>query len=345
MVHTTLWMRVFEFFVSCWSRVGRCPGCFWLREAALASGLALTGALLLSPGHALAATMMTTTNAQQDSVLGPAATARAKQAAADALQALHREEEWMRVAKFLPDIEKGTGAELETAADVLRARRFPEEALEYYLAAYRNGGNKQQILNKLGVTELIMHHPDRARAYFRMTLKKDKKNSDAWNNLGATEYVDGHYQASVSDYRKALKLNPASSVFHSNLGTALIGEKDFSEARKEFAAALEIDPEFGTRSSEGGISAHVLSAEDRARFCLEMARVYAAKGKIDAMLHSLVMAADGGVNLTDAMYGDPILVKFSKDPRVTTIISNAKAMKKTSVASVGPLEPLPAETN
>ena len=342
MVHTTLWMRVFQFLIACWSPVGKCPGCsFWLRGAVAASGLALTSAILFSPGHALAATAST----QQDSVASPALAARAKQAAADALQALHREEEWMRVAKYLPNLDTSSGAELETAGDVLRARRFPEEALEYYLAAYRRGADKEQVLNKLGVTELIMHHPDRARAYFRLTLKRDKKNSDAWNNLGATEYVDGKYPASVSDYRKALKLNPTSSVFHSNLGTALIGEKDFGEARKEFAAALEIDPEFGTRSSDGGISAHVLSAEDRARFCLEMARVYAAKGKIDEMLHSMMMAADGGLNLGDAIYSDPILMKYTKDPRVITIISNAKAMKKTTLASTASLAPLPAETN
>ncbi len=342
MVHTTLWMRVFQFFIRCWSRFGQCPGCFWLRGAAAASGLALTSALLFSPGRAMADI---TTNTPQDAVASPLQAARAKQAAADAMQALHREEEWMRVAKYLPDIDTSSSKELETAGDVLRARRFPEEALEFYLAAYRHGANKEQVLNKLGVTELILHHPDRARAYFRLTLKQDKKNSDAWNNLGATEYVDGRYPASVSDYRRALKLNPASSVFHSNLGTALIGEKDFSRARKEFAAALELDPEFGTRSSDGGISAHVLSAEDRARFCLEMARIFATKGKIDAMLHSLVLAVDGGMNLSDAIYDDPILGKYSKDPRVVTIISNAKAMKKTSMASTAALAPLAAETN
>jgi tetratricopeptide (TPR) repeat protein len=335
-------MRVFQLFIQCWSRVGEVRGGFWLRGAVAASGLALTGAMLISPGAARAAE----NNAPQETVASPAQTAKAKAAAADALQALHREEEWVRVAKHLPSLENATGAELEVAGDVLRARRFPEEALAYYLAAYRKGADQVEVMNKMGVTELTIHHPARARAYFKLVVKKDKKNSDGWNNLGATEYVDGQYGRSVSDYRKALKLNPASAVFHSNLGTALIGEKAFDDARKEFAMALELDPEFGTRQSDStGISAHVLSAEDRAQFCLAMARVYASKGKIEAMLHSLGMAADGGVDLGDAMLGDQLLGKYRKDPRVVTMIENSKAIKRNPVASLVALDALPPAKN
>jgi tetratricopeptide (TPR) repeat protein len=303
-----------------------------------ASGLALTATMLLVPGRAMAAR----DNTPQESVAGPVQTAKAKAAAAEA-EAMHREEEWMRVAQHLPSLERGTGAELMVAGDVLRARRFPDEALIYYGAAYRRGADPVEVLNKMGVTELTMHRATQARVYFKQVVKKDKKNPDGWNNLGAAEYVDGRYGQSVSDYRKALKLNPGSAVFHSNLGTALIGEKAFDDARKEFAAALDLDPEFGTRQTDSsGISAHVLSAEDRAQFCLAMARVYASKGKIDAMLHSLAMAVDGGVNLEDAMLGDPLLEKYRKDPRVVTLIQNSKAIKRSPAESLVALEALPA---
>lgn len=340
MLHTaSLWMRVFQLFITCWSRVGEVRGGFWLRGAMVGSGLVLAGGLLLTP-QARAA------DNTQDSVAGPAQMAKARAAAAEALAALHREEEWMLVAKHLPSLESSSGPDLEIAGDVLRARRFPEEAMEYYLAAYRRGAVQEFVLNKMGVTELSLRHPAQARMYFKLAVKRNKKNYDAWNNLGATEYVDGHYAQSVSDYRRALKLNPSSAIFHSNLGTALIGEKDFEDARKEFAAALEIDPEFGTRGSDSmGISAHVLSAEDRARFCLEMARIYAAKGMIGAMLHSLTMALDGGMDLNEVMNSDPLLGKYRKNPQVLTIIANSKAIKKDSLASLVPLEPLPPAKN
>jgi len=341
MVHaTSLWMRVFQLFIQCWCRVGEVRGGFWLRGAVVGSGLALSSVLLLTPQAGAS------TNNTQDRIAGPVQTEKARIAAAEALLALHREEEWMLVSKHLPSLQSGTGPELDTAGDVLRARRFPEEALEYYLAAYRRGASQERVLNKMGITELSLRHPAQARVYFKLALKRNKNNFDAWNNLGATEYVDGHYGQSVSDYKKALKLNPGSAIFHSNLGTALIGQKDFEDARKEFAAALALDPEFGTRSSDmTGISAHVLSPEDRARFCLAMARVYAEKGMIDAMLHSLTMAQDSGLELNDVMNSDPVLSKYRKDPQVVTIIANSKAIKRNAVASLVPLEPLPPAKN
>jgi tetratricopeptide (TPR) repeat protein len=341
MLHTSsLWIRVFHIFIQCWSRVGEVRGGFWLRGAVAASGLALTGAMLFSPGAARAA------DKNQAPMGSVAQTEKAQAVAADALQALHRAEEWMLVSKHLPSLESGSGQALETAGDILRARRFPEEAIVYYIAAYRRGADQVPVLNKLGVTELTMRHPTEARTYFKLVVKRDKKNYDGWNNLGATEYVDGRYSASVSDYRKALKLNPGSAVFHSNLGTALIGQKDFSDARKEFAAALELDPDlWAHRSDSNGISAHVLSAEDRAQFCLAMARVFATKGKIEAMLHSLTMAADGGLNLIDAMAADPVLEKYRKDPQVLLLIENSKAIKRSPNANLAALEPLPAAKN
>ncbi len=40
--------------------------------------------------------------------------------------ALHRSSEWGIIAPHLPNADTSTAAQLETAADVLRARRFPD---------------------------------------------------------------------------------------------------------------------------------------------------------------------------------------------------------------------------
>ena len=96
---------------------------------------------------------------------------------------------------------------------------------------------------------------------------------------------------------------------------------------KNWPRRMEIDPEFGTRrDSEGGISAHILAPADRARYCFEMARVYAAKGQVEAMMHSLAMASENGMDLREKMAGDVELKGFLVDVRVVLMIQNARAM-------------------
>jgi tetratricopeptide (TPR) repeat protein len=247
----------------------------------------------------------------------------------------HEDPAWLNIASHLPNPATATGDQLESAADVLRARKMPEDALEFYGYALQRGANQERVLNKLGVTELGLRDTVRARAYLKLVVKRDKKNAEAWNNLGATEYVDGKMRAATSDYRKAVKLNGSSAVFHANLAIALVEEKDFEGARKQFSIALDLDPELETkRDNSAGISARVLSGEDRARYCLEMAKVYATKGMTDAMLHSLAMAAENGMDLHAAMDADPILVGYGKDPRVVLLIQNAKAMKHDAMTAM-----------
>ncbi len=262
-----------------------------------------------------------------------------------ARQAAHQEPAWLNVVSHLPDPATASGDQLESAADVLRARKLPEDALEYYSYSLQRGGNEERVLNKMGVTELGLRDTLRARAYLKMVVKRDKKNAEAWNNLGATEYVDGKMRAATSDYRKAVKLNGNSAVFHANLAIALVEGKDFEEARKEFSTALDLDPELETRrDNAAGIAARVLSGEDRARYCMEMARVYASKGMTEAMLHSLAMAAENGIDLHKAMIADPVLVAYDKDPRVVLLIQNTKAMKHdamTAMAAPPALAPAP----
>src|ERR1700730_13861210 len=66
----------------------------------------------------------------------------------DAVRALrHQDPQWENVKLHLPDPATATREQLETVADVLRARRFPEDALDYYLYALRGGGNNVVLMN------------------------------------------------------------------------------------------------------------------------------------------------------------------------------------------------------
>ena len=102
---------------------------------------------------------------------------------------------------------------LETEGDILRARRFPEDAMDYYRYAQARGGNQGALMNKLGLAELEMRNIALSKAYFQRAVKISKKDSQAWNNLGAVEYLDGDWANAISSYKKAVKLNHHEGVY------------------------------------------------------------------------------------------------------------------------------------
>src|SRR6266478_9458856 len=87
----------------------------------------------------------------------------------------HRDPQWESVRLHLPDPAIATEEQLETVADVLRARRFPEDALDYYLYALKRGVNNVVLMNKIGVVQLELRHTAAARAYFQRAIQMQKK--------------------------------------------------------------------------------------------------------------------------------------------------------------------------
>jgi tetratricopeptide (TPR) repeat protein len=260
----------------------------------------------------------------------------------------HDDPQWTTVQAHLPDPLTASPAKLELAADVLRARRFPADALEYYNYALQRGGDQTALLNKMGITEMELQNMMAARAYFTRAVKLKKKNADGWNNLGAVEYLQRRYRNAISDYDRAIKINKKESSFHSNLGTAYFDLKQFDSARKEFEVALKLDPEmFERRRMAAGVTAHLLSPEDHARFCYEMARLYAKNGDEANMLHSLQMASEGGFDVAGEMSRDASLSPYRKDPRILLILQNARALHagRTTAVAAGSVPALPAPMN
>lgn len=247
---------------------------------------------------------------------------------ATAIALEHADPQWPLIQAHLADPATASPDRLEMTADVLRARRFPEDALDYYAYAMKRGADEIQILNKMGVTELEIGNPQVARAFFQRVVHLKKKDPDGWNNLGAVEYLQGDNGRAISAYKKAIKLRKDSAPFHSNLGTAYFQSKDFEGARKEFAIALKIDPELMVhRGGPGGITMRMLSPGDHARFCYELARLYAQHGDEANMLHYLTTASEGGFDVLEAMRHDDLLGKYSKDPRVLLVVHNAEALR------------------
>lgn len=260
---------------------------------------------------------------------------------------MHDNEQWREIERHLPDPNTATPQILELQGDVLRARRFPDDALDYYRYALARGGNAADLTNKMGLTQLEMKNYRFAELSFRAAVKLNKKNAEAWNNLGASQFIQGSPSSSISNYKRAIKLNKHSAVYHANLATAYFQTQNFGGARKELAEAMKLDPNiFNRKDGSGGMEAHVLSSDERARFSYEMAKLYAQKGLEEQMLHSLAMAGEAGMDLPHELRKDAVLGKYLTDPRVVLLIQNAELIRKghagaigTTAGSVQPLKP------
>jgi tetratricopeptide (TPR) repeat protein len=253
-------------------------------------------------------------------------------------------DEWQMIAPHLPDLKTATAERLQTAGDVLRARRFPEEAVKYYQAAIERGGDQANLLNRIGVTELDRGQPIAARLYFRQVTQMRKRYAEAWNNLGATENMTGNYAAAVADYGKAVKLNRKNAMFHANLGTAYFALSDYESGRHEYEVAVKLDPNVFHQGGRGGTLVHVLTSTDRGRFAFEMARLAAGHGDEEEMLHWLAVSAETGFAINEYIKGAKEFTAYAKDERIKLILQNVKAMRAKQVATAGPAPILPAVT-
>ena len=252
---------------------------------------------------------------------------------------MHESEQWAQIQPHLPDPATATPKTLEMQADILRARRFPEDAMDFYRYAIARGGNAAALTNKLGLAELEMSNIQLARMYFQRAVKLDRKNADGWNNLGASEFIDGKQANALSDYKRAVKLDKHKAVYHANLANAYFGSQDFRGARREIAAALELDPDVFEETGMGGVAAHVLSSRDLARFSFEMAKMYARTGMTEQMLHALAKAAETGMDVQLEMRHDAVLGPYEMDPRVVVLVHNAQVMRAGRPATVSTSSP------
>lgn len=256
----------------------------------------------------------------------------------------HQSPDWLLVEPHLPDPATASPERLMVAGDVLRARRMPEDALDYYNYALARGGNEATLRNRLGVTQLELHQPELARIAFNRVLKIDPRNAAAWNNLGATEYLAGDYRSAIGHYKHALKFRHNSAVYHSNLGTAYFEVSDYESARSQFAAAIKLDPTIFDQAGWSGLQAHVLSPHDRGRFCVEMARLAALNHDDAGVLRWLNLAVSTNTDSIATMLRDPAFTTYRKDPRVLLVLENARTLRNRQIAN-GPVPPLPEIEN
>jgi tetratricopeptide (TPR) repeat protein len=227
-----------------------------------------------------------------------------------------------------PPAPDAKAVDLELQADQLRSEKLYLDALDYYHAALAKKPNDSRLLNKIGITELMMQRYKEARKAFERSIQYDHEFADAYNNLGVVYYESKKFGAAAKQYEKAIAKDSGSASFFSNLGAAYFSKRDFDHAVAAYQHALELDPEVFERSSRSGVQAQLPSPEDRARYDYTVARLYAKMGLSNQSLEYLRKAMEAGYKDLKNVYKDAEFTELRKNPRFTELM----ASKTTVVA-------------
>jgi len=220
-----------------------------------------------------------------------------------------------------PPAPDATIADLEARADQLRTVKLYLDALDYYRAALAKAPHSASLLNKIGITELMMQRYREAKKSFDQSIKADRKFADAYNNLGVVFYEEQKYSPAVKEYRRAIAIDATSASFYSNLGAALFAKKEFEPAVIAYQRAVEIDPDVFERTSRGGVQAQLPSPGDRAHYDYTVAKLYAKMGYSDRSLEYLRKALEEGYKDFNNVYKDAEFAALRKDKRFTELVA------------------------
>jgi tetratricopeptide (TPR) repeat protein len=224
-----------------------------------------------------------------------------------------------------PPSADATVADLDRRGDQLRSEKLYLDALDYYRAALVKQPRSAALLNKIGITELMMQRYREAKKSFDQSIKADRKFADAYNNLGVVYYEERKYGAAVKQYKRAIAIDATSASFFSNMGAALFSKKEFEPAVVAYQKAMELDPNVFERTSRGGVQAQLPSPEDRARYDYTVAKLYAKMGFSDRSLEYLRKAMEEGYKDFKNVYKDAEFAELRKDKRFAELMASKPA--------------------
>lgn len=209
---------------------------------------------------------------------------------------------------------------LEKQGDELRAQKAYLDAIDYFKAALRKDPDRASVMNKIGISELMLQRYKEAGKSFNQAIKKNRKFAEAYNNLGVVYYERRKYRGAIKQYKKALEISPDDASFYSNLGAAYFAGKKFEQASEAYAKAVELDPTIFEHTSHTGIAAQMASPEDRAHYDYVLAKLYAKMGDNNHSLKYLRKAMEDGYKKVDDALTDPEFADLRKDTRFAELM-------------------------
>ncbi|SRR6266496_1534930 len=220
-----------------------------------------------------------------------------------------------------PPAPEASAEALERRGDELNAEKNYLDAMAYHQAALRKNPGSASLLNKIGMSQLLLRRLREARKSFEQALKVDRNYANAYANLGVVYYEDRSYGKAIKYYDKAIALQADAAVFYNNRGAAYFNKKQYEKASLDYAKALDLDPDIFEPSSRAGVQASIPSPEDRARYSYVLAKIYAKAGENERSLHYLKKAIEDGYKGIGNVYKDNEFSALRKDPRFAELMA------------------------
>lgn len=216
-------------------------------------------------------------------------------------------------AGSLPSANKPSAPPLapELRGDIYMARKMYREAIDMY----REGPSDSAVLaNKIGIAFHQLLQLDLAKKNYERAIKLDPKYSEAINNLGTIYYARKSYRRAIGYYKRSLRYSAPSASIYANLGAAYFGRKDYKEATDYYEKALQLDPDVFEHHSTFGTLMQERTVEERAKFHLYLAKMYAKSGSNERALIYLRKALEEGVKDREKIPGMPEFAVLKTDP-------------------------------
>jgi len=213
--------------------------------------------------------------------------------------------------------------QLEAIGDQLQNDKDYLDAIDYYEAALRKDKSSAILMNKVGMSQLMLRRYKEARRNFERAVKADKSYANAYANLGVVYYQQASYGKSIRYYDQAIKLDSSQAVFFNNRAASEFVKREFEKAMADYNKALELDAEIFERAARGaGIQAKLPSPTDIAHYDYVLAKLYARNGSNDRSLHYLKKAMEEGYAQIKDVYKDAEFSELRKDPRFSELMAS-----------------------
>jgi tetratricopeptide (TPR) repeat protein len=212
----------------------------------------------------------------------------------------------------------------ETRGDIYMARKMYLDAIDMY----RLGPTNSAVLaNKIGIAFHQMLQLQLAKKNYERAIKLDPKYPEALNNLGTIYYANKSYRRAISYYKRALRVGQPSASIDSNLGSAYFARRKYSEATVYYERALQLDPLVFEHHSNFGTLMQERTVDERAKFHLYLAKMYAQSGDKTHALIYLRKALEEGVKDRQKIPEMPEFATLKTDPAFKDLmIENPKPL-------------------
>jgi tetratricopeptide (TPR) repeat protein len=209
----------------------------------------------------------------------------------------------------------------ESRGDIYMARKMYREAID----TFREGAPTDAVLqNKIGIAYHQLSRLDDARKSYERALKLRPDYVEAMNNLGTVYYAKKSYRRAITWYSRALKLAPAdpkSAPIYMNLGTAWFARKKYDQTTKAYEHALALDPDVFEHHGTFGVMLEERTVEERAKYHLYLAKLYAKDGRNELALQYLRKALEEGIKEKKKLEQEPEFAKLRDTPEFKELMA------------------------